>query len=883
MRYRLLALLLAFVVIFSGGAIAEASSADGGEGAAVESEEYNALKAIDMLTDDLINIKSGDLITRAQYVGALYRLGNFPKSGSIKIPFNDVSADTAHSDAIAYFYEMGLISGGGDAMFEPDRPITYAEAIKISIDMLGYKEYALRVYGGYPAGPVKAANRIELIKGMNLSDYSAPLTADDGIKLLFNSGITCMLEGEKYDSDGLISYTNNKDRYILSVNSNIFFGEGKMTCNGVVSLADDNNPDNSIKIDDTVYNVNDVDYTEFLGLKVKFFYKSEGGIKTILWAFGDSINETLSLKYDELSKDDSDYSLTNIVYWKNDRKYSARISRYADVIYNNTVCNDSKLEMIKPESGYIWLVDNNGDGEYDVVTVSEYKNMFVDAIAADREFILGKYGDSLVFDDYDNVKIFKDGKRISVSDMTNNCIASYLESLDKKNLFIYVNGEGISETLQKVSNNDSDIYYTFEGGEYKLSAGFKKIAEEKNYYVPEVNPGETYKYFLDIDGEIAAIEEVSDGKMQYVYIIDGKKNDNSFADEKSVKLRLILKNGTDTTAVTADKIIIDGEGDKNGVNLLDKIGTDESGKVKKQVAKMRFDQNGEIKEVEFASNVSATSEYGYDETKFTLDYQGTAYYMSGNSSMFAYKYCVNGNTICFAKLTDADGNVDYCVVPYARLSGNKNYNLKVYDCNRFFEAAAIEIDVNAYDNDVDGHVLVDSVETFLHTDGEIYKKIVGVSFGKTVGYRVDNDVELPEGLRRGDIVRISVFNNKVSKVSLICRLSDNPAPFIKGEVGNEFCQVFGPLYSNNGRIMVTVNPEGSKYGKLLPTSAWGTSTMLVSVYDSKRDRISLSSVNAIQQKVGRNGDGSISLTDDSVKVFIYRRYNYVKELIVAYY
>ena len=83
--------------------------------------------------------------------------------------------------------------------------------------------------------------------------------------------------------------------------------------------------------------------------------------------------------------------------------------------------------------------------------------------------------------------------------------------------------------------------------------------------------------------------------------------------------------------------------------------------------------------------------------------------------------------------------------------------------------------------------------------------------------------------------------------------------------------------------MVTVNPEGSKYGKLLPTSAWGTSTMLVSVYDSKRDRISLSSVNAIQQKVGRNGDGSISLTDDSVKVFIYRRYNYVKELIVAYY
>ena len=103
---------------------------------------------------------------------------------------------------------------------------------------------------------------------MNSSDYSAPLTADDGIKLLFNSGITCMLEGEKYDSDGLISYTNNKDRYILSVNSNIFFGEGKMTCNGVVSLADDNNPDNSIKIDDTVYNVNDVDYTEFLGLKV---------------------------------------------------------------------------------------------------------------------------------------------------------------------------------------------------------------------------------------------------------------------------------------------------------------------------------------------------------------------------------------------------------------------------------------------------------------------------------------------------------------------------------------------------------------------------------------------------------------------------------------
>ncbi len=886
MKNRLFSIILSVILLCQG----IAAFADTGSDAAapIDTWEFQALSAMGLLNDDFLAMSADTEVTRAQFAGALYRLaGHTQSDNSFAIPFVDVNAATPHKDAIAYLCGIGVISGADGGRFEPDRAISGAEALKLALGILGYDDYAVRKYGGFPVGHINLARQIKLTKGIKTENYNAPLNAENAAALLYNCGITCVVEGKVYGSDGTVKYETSEDRYLLSVYCDIYFGEGVMKDNGIVSLLGRESSENTVVIGDKSYRTDGADYSGFLGQSLKFFYSSSDGIDTLLWAWTDpDRNKTLTLGSRELETDDSAYSLTGIVYWKGTSRQTAKVSKYADFVYNNMLCNDCGVDRIKPVMGEITLVDNNSDGEYDLVMVTEFKNMFVDAVSADKEFIIGKYGDTLVFDDYENVVIFKDGSRAELRDVPNNCILSLVESPDKKYMYIYVNGGGKDERLETVSERNSDTYYTFESGKYIVAESLKKLIADGGWYIPEITAGNIYTYYLDMAGDVAAIESSTEGRMQYVYLLEGALNDDVFASADSAKFKLVLKDGTNICAVTASKVRInDGINDetgKTGRDLLEKVRPTPTSKVEKQVMKVAFNKDGEICEAELATPVS--SEYGYDETKFTLDHtNGSSYYMSGNCCLFGYKYCVNGNTTCFAAFEDAEGGIEYGVIPFNQIAGNEYYSIKVYDCDRFFEAAAIEIAVKKYGTEVDGHVLVEDVGTILYSDGEVYKQLTGYSFGKLVAYRADDDGTIPDDIKRGDVVRVSVYNRKLSKVSLICRLSDNPEPFIKGGLGDEFCQIFGPLYANNGRMIVTVNPSGSSYGKLTPTSAWGTTTAFVAAYDAKKDKITITSVNAVQQKTGQNSDGSMAVEDDSVKVFIYRRYNYVKELIVAYY
>lgn len=879
MRQKITAfLVLAAMVISSLGAWA-AESAEKDENGYYE---YDALREMNLLIDELCDEAGESNVSRILFSGEICRiLGIDLENNAEKLPFIDINAQTPYKGAAAYLYKAGIISGT-DNKFYPDRPITLAEAVKISLGVLGYNDYAQRLYGAYPLGQMAIANKLRLTAGVGTDAYSE-LSAKAAVKLLYNFAVTCLVEEKGYNSDGTISYDSDESRYPLSVYQKIFYGEDIMKGNGVVSIDGRKTTGKEIIIGNNSYQAGDFDCTELIGQKVKFFYSSNDGVNKILFAAPCEDNEVLTLQASILATDDAKYSLENIVYWSGERKLSASISKYADFIYNNKVSNNCTLDMISPKSGYIKLIDNNNDRVYEVVCITEFKNMFISAVSADREFMIGKYGNSCLLDDYENVKVFIEGKEAEFKEISSLRIASLVESPDKEYLYIYVGGDGKTETLKAKSEKGGESYYTFESGVYKVSQSLKRLREDGEYPLPDINAGTEYTYYLDMAGDIAAIEEANSEKLQYVYLVDGAANDRNFAPEKSAKFKVVLKDGTVTVCETANKIEINGAANKTGEDLIE-AAKDSSGVFKSQVVKMTFNSKGLITEVEFSSPVASVSEYGYDENNFTLDYEhSSAYYMSGNCCLMAYKYCINGNTICFARFEDIDGNVDYGVIPFNQLTNNEYYKIKVYDCDRYFEAAAIEIDVKKYINQLDGHILVDDVGHSLYRDGKIYKHIEGYNFGKYVKYYAESDEVVPDDLKRGDVIRISIFNNKVSKVDIICRLSENPSAFIRGGAGDEFCQVFGPLYSNNGRMIVTVNPEGSAYGKLLPTSAWGTSAMFVPVYDYKRDKITLSSVNSAQQIYGQKGDGSMTINDDSVKVFIYRRYNYVKELIVAYY
>ena len=76
--------------------------------------------------------------------------------------FIDVSSKNPYFSSINYVSQVGIMNGYGNGLFLPDKDITYSEAVKTIITVLGYEPLAIQK-GGYPQGYLNIANELGLI------------------------------------------------------------------------------------------------------------------------------------------------------------------------------------------------------------------------------------------------------------------------------------------------------------------------------------------------------------------------------------------------------------------------------------------------------------------------------------------------------------------------------------------------------------------------------------------------------------------------------------------------------------------------------------------------------------------------------------------------
>lgn len=88
-----------------------------------------------------------------------------------------------------------LIRGTGDGRFEPDRPITFAEAVTILIRMLGYSDADAGM--SWPQGYLSLAEKNGLTDGLSLGAKDA-LTRAQAVRLFYQMLATAQSSGEAY-------------------------------------------------------------------------------------------------------------------------------------------------------------------------------------------------------------------------------------------------------------------------------------------------------------------------------------------------------------------------------------------------------------------------------------------------------------------------------------------------------------------------------------------------------------------------------------------------------------------------------------------------------------------------------------------------------------
>ncbi len=893
---KLLALLLSLSVIFTSfGVMAETpvttTAATAAREIPIESAEYDILQALGYIGEDIKILNGDSAFTRAQFIGTLFKVAGFPavEYAAEDLTFADVTETTAYKDEIQYFYNAGYINGTSAYEFSPNNHVTYQQAAKIIVDLLGYKDFAINRYGNDMNAFVSMAQKLDLTHNMAIGNVAAPLTAQNAIIMLYNAGRTKVFEASYYESTGDIVYNSWNGPELFEKNSNIYYGTGLMQSNGLVSILSSNPNESFARISGVDYLLSDVDLTGLVGLNVEFHYKKENGTKTLIWAGLKDNSSMLEIQAADLDTGDARYDMDTIVYRKNNKGIVANLDSYCNVIYNNSLYNSYNLTHIQPEMGFIRLVDSDNDKDYDLVIVEEYQNIFVINKASGLAYVSDKYNNPIKFEDYENVKVYKDGKEGSQDDIVLNTVLTCVADVNKKNLVVYVNTEVYKTKLISYTEEAGKVILEFEELTTQFAPSYLSLDPAK-YNIIDPRPGRLYTIYLDKEGNIAEIQENPDGVLEYAYVIKAMPNDERNAEPNSAVFRLLLESGNFVNATTKKKIKLNGVPNKTGQdilntpqlwrNVLDGGGNVIGTEIDEQVVRVTLNEEGEITEFEFAYDNRNDTGYGFDETKFSLDYEGTGGYGdSNNGYMIASRYMTDGTTKLFIKYDGVDLEEPYAVISHTAFRKVSGTTVRVYDSNSARLARVVTGVHNAVSYNTMYAFLVDSI-VYKKIDGETVKCIAGWYGAAWKEMPEYSEGVIPNTIKRGDLLSVSQMDNKITKVEYINSLADRPAPFFSGR------NLFSYFYSMSTSTLCVLTPAGNEatYGAIFPS--WIKSTKVaITVYDVKNDDMYVTTIEDVAPFKAPDATGAFTPEASDVMVYMnrYDSGNYVTDIIVVLY
>ncbi len=130
--------------------------------------------------------KPENQITRAEFSTIVTKLLNLDISDDEDIIFNDVENHWA-KPYINKIYRKGLVSGYPDGTFKPQNNITYAEAITILVNGLGYRNEVNKSGIGWPYNYINKARELDLGRNLDIADYMVPANRGDISILTLNA------------------------------------------------------------------------------------------------------------------------------------------------------------------------------------------------------------------------------------------------------------------------------------------------------------------------------------------------------------------------------------------------------------------------------------------------------------------------------------------------------------------------------------------------------------------------------------------------------------------------------------------------------------------------------------------------------------------------
>ncbi|MCH5186775.1 MAG: S-layer homology domain-containing protein [Oscillospiraceae bacterium] len=633
-------------------------------------------------------------VTRAEMAVVCLHMLKITDYGEIvsldEVQYNDMEGHWAAA-AVAYARSLGIIDGHQDGNFYPEDPVTYEQAIKMIVATLGYNDYAT-LNGGYPTGYIRKANELGLTRSVGYTTGSY-ITRGDVARIVYNSLTADIMQVIGYQGDGDVVYGVINGDNILNTYFDIVRVRGIVNDNGRTAINSETTvKENQVRIGEEVFYDGGTGIGDYIGYYVSFYALDNGYAdnRTIVaYQVESSKNSYITIDAEKIENVSLLASRYVFEYWRdfNDKSTkTVRTSATPLVIFNGVAYTDYTVSDLNPDYGQVTLLDNDGDGIYDIIDIMDYDIMVVVSASETTGNIVGSYSTgarSFALDTENEnytVRIMDgSGNAVPFSQIRNNSVIHFALSRDPGQTVrtVIVSNKSVSGT---VNGRDRNGNIRIEGTSYE---SYDFVSDNYSFSM-----GDNGTFYLGYDGRIAGYDGESKLSSNVGYFIACNAGTPTTGGNT---LKVLTSNGTVQIFTLASTVNYNGE-KVSGRELFNRINNStnplfgshsDSANANKVIARpdraafmYKADRDNTITEmVTYESGRIAVNRIktgGGDWSNSTMNYSATyhGYYMNDTGATIHY---IDDNAVLFYSADNwqkTDDNQIYSVASPGRESSN---------------------------------------------------------------------------------------------------------------------------------------------------------------------------------------------------------------------
>ncbi len=811
--------------------------------------------------------RPGDNILRSEMAKvAVYTIGLEDVANSANAPtrFPDVVPNHWANGAINVASQQGMVIGDDVGTFRPDDPVLFQEAVTIMVRALGYEPRANTI-GGYPSGYMVIASENQMLKGITATG-SEPATRGDIAQLVFNSLTVNLMEQTGFGSN--VSY-EVVDKTLLYDRLNVEKAYGQITGTSETTLTGGSTTaEDRIMINDQTFIEGDTLARQLLGYNVVYYARidatSDEKTLIVVRPQGSKNNALTINATDIVSVTGEAEQNKTVTYWgdadTDSTTKTAAIVASPVYILNGKYSDSVTLDMLKPASGNLILLDTDMNNVYDIVFVNHFTNIVVETVSEATGRITDKYNNGSLLLDPDNTNIkytiIRNGEEIETTDLKEWDVISYTMSADKELIKAYVSTESVLGTVTQISENGFKIDNS--------ATTYKKAANYPN----EIRLQDRGRFYLDMEGNVAAVDTTATTtgtaiRGSYAYLVNAGTRGTI---EDTLQFKLFTAQGETVVLDGAAKMRVNDTYGQTPAQVLSALGKD--GVVTPQLITYETNAAGNVTGIDLAA--TAPEGNPVNTAKFTKSFAAADQVYKSASGMLG-DVRVTDNTVIFDIPAEAGTDTTrYAVRNRTMFTNDTPYDIIVYDLQEDFTARAIIVTsttgVTAAESPM---VLVDEIASAQNEDFEAVDIVYGLENGQRIELMSsDKNVFVKESgkpIKQGDIFQYSTDAQGAAQSITVLFDSEALTTEFTRDISTDLTVVYGRVTRKfSDSVNLSVNGTVRNYS---------TANATVYEYNSQRNNNNISVVTA--------GDIEVFEEGNEVRLFVKIYDDAVQEMVIV--